>query len=974
MKSEVLNANQQSRRFKKSLLALSMVALSTPGFAQSADAEEVQTKEIEKIQVTGSNIARGSANFSSSAPIVEVDAELIEGIGSISIEDTLNRIPAITSELSASSNNLPFGGTASNIGVSTTSLRNLGSARTLVLVNGRRYVSGVSANSGYGVDLNSIPTSIIERVDVLTGGQSAIYGSDAVAGVINIITKKDFDGAEINTFGADSQHGGAARQNIDFTFGKNFDAGNAWVSVGVANQDGLNSNERDFATYELNFVDTNKDGIVESIARRNGPAHVPGAALSFGNLFIFGNGKPFNTNQPILDSNFVPNGSSDFDNQHASRKIVSPYKRFHIASGSTFDISKDTNASFEVNFAQTTASAQLEPIPLSVRDDVFRVGAGGTSGIDVATSPYFVGSSAGQQLLSVMGANTSLDRIATFRRMTEFGPQSVSQRRTTFRTAGSISTELSNDLTWSNSIVFGMTSQQMNKTGDIALTQLREAMKIESDGKGGYRCVDATARAQGCVPVNPFNTVDSLLGKAGVTGFSDAAVKYLAIDTGQTGELRQLVGNSLLAGELPFELSGGWVSFASGVEYRKEEARESPDSFRQLGISRDLAIADIVGSFHVVEAFTELHAPVADWLNLSLALRAGEYSTVGNTFTYRFGADAPITDDVKLRASYSSSVRAPNINDLYSTGATSTAPNNVDPCNGVTAASTGNIAINCRSIAAINQRIASKGAYTLVASEANNTRLLQTGTLSLKEETANSVTLGAVYTLNDNWSFSADYYGIEIEDGITRVGPDVFVKRCYDVASSSFDATCGGNLLRDSNDGPILNLRSTLINASKIETSGIDIEVSYLFENLKLNLIANGLSQFDVTDANGVVEEFVGRPLYPKMRITLNGSYDLTENLNIFTQVRFRNQTKSFLGKTNLSEDLNTMDAATYVDLRVNYQVVKDLSLYMGLNNLFDVQPDINARADSFSVGTNTEARAYDVIGRQYFAGMKYRF
>lgn len=499
MKAVVLHTSNKSTHFKKSLLAISLMAITAPTIAQVVDDKKSEAKEIEKIQVTGSHIMRGgSANFTSSAPIIEVDAELIQGTGSISVEDTLNRIPAITSELSASSNNLPFGGTASNIGVSTTSLRNLGAARTLVLVNGRRYVSGVSANSGYGVDLNSIPTSIIERVDVLTGGQSAIYGSDAVAGVINIITKKDFNGAELNTFGADSQQGGAARQNVDFTYGKNFDAGNAWVSVGVANQDGLRSADRDFAKYELSFIDTNKDGIVESIARRNGPAHVPGAALSFGNLFIFGNGQPFNTNQPVMDSNFVPNGASDFDNQHASRNIVSPYKRFHIASGSTFDISDDTSAELEINFSQTTATAQLEPIALSVRDNVFMVGSGGSSGIDIATSPYFVGSSAGQQLLNVMGSNTSFDRIATFRRMTEFGPQVVSQRRNTFRTAGSISTELANDMMWTNSIVFGMTSQTMNKTGDVALTQLREAMQIESDGKGGYRCVDATARAQGC--------------------------------------------------------------------------------------------------------------------------------------------------------------------------------------------------------------------------------------------------------------------------------------------------------------------------------------------------------------------------------------------------------------------------------------------------------------------------------------------
>lgn len=975
MKATTKNAYMSNKIvFKKSLLALSVMAFTGHALAQQEQAKPDESS-VEKIQVTGSHILRGgSANFSSSAPIVEVGDEMIEGVGSISVEDVLNRIPSITSELSASSSNLPFGGFAANIGVATTSLRNLGSARTLVLVNGKRYVSGMSANSGYGVDLNSIPTSMIQRVDVLTGGQSAIYGSDAIAGVINIVTKKNFDGAEFNVFGADSSAGGAGRQNMDFTFGKNFDGGNAWASIGVANQQGLNSSDRDFAAYELRFIDTDGDGISESLARRDGPAHVPGAALSYGDLFIFGNGSPFNTNQPTLDENFVPNGDSDFDNQHAGRKLVSPYDRFHIATGATFDISDKATADLEVNYAVTTASSALESAPLSVTGDVFKVGSGGTTGIDVATSPYFVGSSAGSQLVTAMGDNTSLDRVATFRRLTEFGPQVVSQRRSTFRTAASFEYELDNDMLWKSTAVYGVTSQTQKKTGDVALTQLAETLNIESDGNGGYQCADAAARARGCVPSNPFNTSDSLVGQAGIVGFSQDAVDYIAIDTGQTGEVRQYVFSSVVSGELPYEINNEPLSFAAGLEYRKEEAEETPDSFRQLGISRDLPIAAIEGDFDVVEVFGEVYAPVVDWLNLSLALRAGNYSTVGSTFTYRFGVDAPVNDELRFRASQSSSVRAPNINDLYSTGTTGVAPTNTDPCNGVDATTTGNIAENCRSIGTIANRIAETGSFTLVASEANNTRLLQTGSLDLKEETADALTLGVVYTPGEHWSLSLDYYDIEIKDGITRVGPDVFVRRCYGVDPSDFDATCGGNLHRDTNDGPILNLRSTLINANTISTNGLDLSVAYIQDNLNVNVTANFLGAYDVTDFNGNVEEFVGRPLFPDYRITANASYDMTDQFNLFAQVRYRAETKAYLGATNLSDDLNTMDAVFYVDVRANYSLNDALAIYVGSNNLLDQQPDIYPRGDVNTVGTNTEPRAYDVIGRQLFAGLKYKF
>lgn len=960
-------------RFNRTALSLCVASVLTTYGAQATDEVTLKDKKsVERITVTGSNIFKGSANFSSSAPVTEVTDELIEGVGSISVEDVLNRIPSITSELSASSNNISIGGFASNVGVSTTSLRNLGSARTLVLVNGRRYVSGVSANSGYGVDLNSIPTSIIERVDVLTGGQSAIYGSDAIAGVINIITKKDFEGAEFNMFSSDTEAGGAERQNMDFTYGKNFDSGNAWVSFGLANQDILQSPDRDFAANELRFIDADGDGIRETIAARNGPAHIPEAALFANGLNIFGDGTTFNTNQPTLDSDYNRIGTTDFDNQHSGRNIVSPYKRFHIASGVTFDISDKASAELELNYAQTTSSTKLEPAPLSAVADVFRVGKGGTTDIDVATSPYFVGSSAGAQLLTALGDDTSLDNVATFRRLFEFGDRSVENRRNIFRVSGSFNYELDNDFLLKSSLVYGVTSQAQNNSGDVSLPNIREAMTIESDGNGGYQCANAAARVEGCVPVNPFNTSDSLAGQAGIVGFSPDAINYIEIDTGQNGEIKQLVANTVLSGELPYTINEAPVSFAVGAEYRKEQAREIPDAFRQLGLSRDLPIAPIVGEFDVSEVFGELYLPVADWLNVSLAARVGNYSTIGTTSTYRLGIDAPINDTLRVRASQSRSVRAPNINDLFSTGASSVAGTNTDVCNGVDANSSGNIAQNCRSVAAISQRIESEGSYTLVSSEANNTSLLQTGSLDLTEETADSLTLGVVFTPVESLSVAIDYYDIEITDGITRVTPDVFVARCYDVSPSDFDPSCGGTLIRDTNDGPILNLRSTLINANTIATDGVDLEVSYIQDNYNVSFIANFLGGYDVVSATGAVEAFAGRPQFPDMRFTVNASYDVTEAINLFTQIRYRDETKAFLGETDLSDDLNTLDSVFYVDLRANYQVSNDLNLYIGANNLLDQEVDILPRGAS--AGTNTEPRAYDVIGRQLFAGIKFAF
>lgn len=955
------------------LMAAPVTSYAQAGQDVKAASENEQEVKVQVVTVTGSNI-RQAQNSVSSSPITEVGENLIKGTASISLGDTLNSIPSITSGISTSSNNTSVGGDAANVGVATTSLRNLGSARTLVLVNGRRYVSGVSANTGYGVDLNSIPTSIIRRVDVLTGGQSAIYGSDAIAGVVNIITKKDFNGLELNAFGAGSEAGGAGRKNIDLTYGQNFESGNAWISMGQSRQDALRSSERAFSAYELAYIDANKDGIREAVARRNGPAHVPGAALFAPNgLSIFGNGSPFNTSQPLLNSQFVPQSSADWDNQNNRRFLVPPYQRNYVASGLNFDLSTTSHADIELNYTGTTSSVALEPAPVSVVGDIFRVPTGGKTGIDVATSPYFVGSSAGSQLVAALGSNTSLDRVQTFKRLTELGDRTVSNQRHTFRLAAGLTNDLSDTLSLKSSAVYGVTLENQNNTGDFSIPNFRNAVTIVPDGKGSYQCADAIARLEGCVPINPFGTVDSLAGKAGITGFSPNAIKYLKIATGQTGEIKQTVLNSVLSGSLPYAIVEKQpFSFAAGVEYRKEQAEEIPDAYRQQGLSRDLQVSAIAGQFNVKEAFAELEAPLARWLIVDLAARLGSYSTIGTAPTYRLGINAPVTDALRLRGSWSRSVRAPNINDLFSNGSTSTAPTNTDVCNGVTATSTGDLAQNCRSIPAIARRIAANGVYTLVASEANNTRLLQAGSSTLREETANSVTLGAVFTPARGLSFSADYFDISIKNGITRDTADVYVKRCYSVAPASFDPSCGGNLVRDLNDGPILNVSSPLINAANITTRGVDLEVDYSRPNLTVAAFANYLNRYDVTNSSGAVEQFVERPLFPRWRLSLNGTYNITKQFDVFSQIRYRSATKAFLEPNNLSPDLNKLDAVTYVDMRLNYRLSNATQVYVGVNNLANVQPDLNPRDPA--TGTNTEPRAYDVIGRQYFVGLQSKF
>ncbi|MCH2055531.1 MAG: TonB-dependent receptor [Thalassotalea sp.] len=950
METYTLKSNN-NKKFMKTMLAIGISAAATNAVAFAPE-QAVQEADIEKIIVTGSHIRKG--DFESASPIKVMDSQDIEGVGAVNIGDLLAKVPSIVGDTTSASSNI----SGQDSGLNTVALRNLGSSRTLVLVDGKRYVSGMSVGSGYGVDLNTIPTTMIQRVEVLTGGQSAAYGSDAVAGVVNIIMKKNFDGVAFNARTGQSSRGDKKNSDIEFTVGKNFDEGNAWFSFGYSDDDGLMASDRDYARVHKSAVDNDGDGLLDT-AQFVGSSHILSGRI--GNYK--GDGTPFVRTADVE--------TSDAFNFHEYRSMLTPLKRTFAASGLSLELNDVSRVNFTANYARVESRARFEPIPLDTRNNIFKLDKGGTTGIEIATHPWFAGTDLGNALLA--DGITHLDDVSlTFRRLYEFGDRGAENVRDTFRIAGEYEYDINDYNYLTVSATYGVTDQNQTNHGDINLDRARYALDVEDDGYGGYQCADEIARINGCVVFNPFS----------LNGISPEAVQYLAADTNIVGSIEQFVLSSVVAGELDYSLSSSLdnIGFAAGVEYREEKGQETPDPLRQAGIVRGAAIAKTKGSFDVIDIFAEVHVPLLEQLNLNAAVRVGDYSSVGRTMNWTLGLDAPLTDSFRLRGAVATAVRAPNVSDLFA-GGTATAAVVTDPCNGVDASGSTNIDINCRSISAIQNRIDSDGAFILTQVESQNTSGLLSGSEDVNEEKADTITLGAVYTPESiqGLQMSIDYYDIEIDDAIAKTDRTVILIRCYSVDPSQFDPECGGKVRRDGRSGAALEVNAASGNENIIATSGIDIDVSYETTladgSLYVGFAANYLDKYDITGKeSGDTQNLAGEVLFPELRFNVNASYTY-DDFNVYWQLRYWDATKDRNDNTIMTEELNSVGSQMYNDIRFSYTFNENTNAYFGISNVFDKQPPLLTANHKYQQqGTLTNGTAFDLTGRAFYAGIKLNF
>ncbi|HET7811197.1 MAG TPA: TonB-dependent receptor [Steroidobacteraceae bacterium] len=992
-----------SRAVRLALLVSATPALLTrPAHAQDQDPAAGESQPMEEVVVTGSRIL--SPNLTSPSPIQSVSAADIQNTGTVNAQDLLLKNPTIGTPTLSRSNSAFL---TSGVGVATVDLRNLGIDRTLTLVDGRRFVSGNPGSAA--VDFNTIPAQFIERIDVLTGGASAVYGSDAVAGVVNIIYKKNFEGL---TF--DGQYGATPDSDdqetqIGLTFGTNTEdgRGNIMAHVGYTKQGEVRSVDR-------------KRSAVDQISTGAGvtgdPAQLFDVTRPFYSSFapqgrFFTNTLPAGVDPNTYDSfsydangNVIPwdtngeAGAATGFNRSQFRTIAVPVERYLFAGRGSFDFTENHGVFFEGTYASSKSSSTIEPFGLGAEDIYPATGGQVPEEFDVDGT--LVRNPLVPDEVFDNSEDNDGDGLRDFyftKRLIDFGNRTLDVRRDTFRVVGGLQGTFASDRWHYEAFyAFGQTKEAQVTSGQVNVLNFRNALEsiadvqdVDNDGDTTEAiCRDPNARLQGCVPVNVF----------GFNSITPAARDYIAAPGSLATFTSQRVIGLNTTGEV-FDMPAGPFAIAAGLEYRKEFSSSEFDALTQAGLNAGNAIPPTQGDFDVKEAYVEADVPLladkpfAEQLSLRAAVRASDYSTVGNTLSWNGGFEwAPISA-LRFRVIRALSTRAPNINELYSPPS-QTFPTGVqDPCIGVTATGTDPISVACLAAPGVLQNIndptQGNGAFALTQADVQGISGFDSGNPDLEEEEGNSWTIGAVIqpkdvAVLDRFNFTVDYYRIDISNAITLRDRNFILSQCYGGGDTSLCEFVHRrpNAVGANNAGSIEFLDANITNAGGEFAEGVDLTVGYSQEvgpgKLNANLSYTHVLDHYIIPLDGGDKDYVaGEVGDSKDRAYLALGYDwnkfgVTVETTYLSAADLDDQ---FLAAFDLPRGAAGVSSRSYVDLQLRFEPSDTYQVFVGANNLFDTEPPpIISGLPGDVTGTETDAGTYDAIGRRWYAGVRMKF
>ncbi|WP_255500619.1 TonB-dependent receptor domain-containing protein [Caulobacter sp. 17J80-11] len=952
-------------------------AASTAAYAQEA-AQDTASDDaaVEEIVVTGSRIAR--KDYVANSPIVTVGQQDFQDTGSVTIDTLLNDMPQFVPQSNFTSNN------PSNGGQANLQLRGLGSQRTLVLMNGRRVVG---SNSDGTVDVNVIPTALIKNIEVITGGASATYGSDALAGVTNFILRDDFEGIQVDAQYGQTSRGDGETQSVSVTMGGNFadDRGNAVLSLGYSNRGEIFNAARPFSSVSGASATTPLGSTIFDATNLPSQAAVtaaiaggkPGDTFGFnndGSVFTYKNRNGFVSPGGIDYDGFAQPGATynpNFAyNTGALNYLAMPLTRYNVFASGTYEVNKWAKAYGQALFTQYESTQILAPTPAAGSATGFRV---------KATNPFIPA-----ELKSLLNSRTNPN--GTFRldkRFNTVGPREGVDNYDVFQ----IVTGVKGDLPikdWSYDVYaqMGRVDRLTTQNGNIS----RSAVQTLLDAADGGNSICAGG-------FNPF----------GDNAMSAACAAYVGRTSKNSTRSDQRVIEATVQGGL-FDLPAGEVRFAAGMDYREDEYTFTPDALLSTGdVAGFNAQKPLEGVVDVKEYFGEVLIPVlrdlpfVEELNLNLASRISDYSSIGQVGAYKIDGDWLIGGGVRARGGFQRAVRAPSIGELYapqnltfaSIGTPSASGNGGDPCDVGGKYRTGPNAAQVKALcAAQGVPGAIIDSYTYTNTQASG---LTGGNPDLKEETADTFSVGLVWQprFDNPWleklSGSIDYYSIEIADVIASVATTDQLQLCYN-ANGTSNPTYDPNhwacqmFSRNPATGEVIGAKEFNGNLGALRTSGIDFQVDWGFTfadvglpdlgKMKFNVTGTKLQKWEIqnvpngafTDRTGTISNSFGMT-FPEWKWLAGADWSYGP-ASLGVRWRYQGEVENF------NDTSKTIDAVNYFDLNSSWSVNDKVALRAGINNLTDEMPPVYTPA----IQANTDPSTYDVLGRRFYLGLTAKF
>ena len=938
---------------------LGITVLAGPALAQDAPAPQTApTPQTESsvanaadqgdvIVVTGTRISR--PDLVASSPVATISAEALKQTGTVTIESLLQQNSQFVPASGSSSNN-------PGTGAATLDLRGLDPKRTLVLIDGKR---AQAYDTNGTVDINTIPPALIKRIDVLTGGASAVYGSDAIAGVVNFILDDRFEGVRADATSSVTERGDGAQYDASLTAGAKLgDRGNVVLTGGYSKRQGVKFGQRNRNSQALDSSD-----LSPTAGSSNANPTV------FDNTFNLADGAP-SAYQVGAGGVLVP-GIYQLYNFTPVNYAQAPFERYNVLGLARYELTDGIEAFVRGSYTHNKVVLTLAPTA--------------TAGFPFNISPDNPFLSASERAL-FFGDPATLNADGTApvgirRRITETAGRVETYTSKSYQAVGGLRGTLAN-FNWEVFGQYGVTKRHVVLANDLSYTALSQALDAVPTAGGGVACRDPS---NGCVPLNVFNN--------GVIPANQLA--YVLRDAIQDDKTTELVTGGNIGGDIGFlksPFADKPAAVSVGVEYRRETGRTSVDP---LYASGDLIYygqgQNIAGKYNTKEAYTEIKMPLVTdkpffyALDLEGGFRYSDYSNVGSVYTYKGGGDWSPVEGVRFRGIYQRAVRAPNLNELFSPVVAGTGSLNTDPCAGAIAAGStlANLCIATGAPAASIGRIP-----VPISGQIN---ILTGGNANLDAEKSDTYTVGVVVNPPQirALSFSVDYYNVRIGNAINTFGGSEanIVNTCYNVAMDAASPFCQAihrNTATGSLSGLIqFGVSEQLANISVIKTNGVDVTAGYHGKvgpfTYAASLTGTYVRAYDVqadptSDAYKCAGRFTSQcnlnPI-PKWKHVA----DLTlgyGGVDFLTRWRFIGKVKD---DTDAGLAVPKIKAFSYFDETVSFEINDKLGFRVGVQNAFDKKSPIVG--DTVGIDYNagsTFPNVYDVLGRTFFASVSATF